>query len=112
MANKLYKPVLIDSIEAAEDIEQNRFIGFDGKYCKEGEKALGVCDVSTEQGQLAPIGVLGIFLIESADSITAGDEIASDANGKAIKSGRNDNVNGYSLDTASTGALIRIVRGI
>ena len=42
MANKLYKPLLIDSIKAAENIVQQRFIGFDGKYCKSGAKAFGV----------------------------------------------------------------------
>lgn len=112
MAIKLYKPLLIDSVEAAENIEQNRFIGFDGKYCQEGAKALGICDVSTEKGQLAPVGVFGIFLVEAAANITTGDEIASDINGKAIKAGRSDSINGYSLDTAQSGTLIRVVRGI
>ena len=112
MANKLYKPVLIDSIEAATNIDEHRFIGFDGKHCAAGAKALGICDVSTEQGQIAPVGVLGIFLVEAADSITAGDEIASDADGKAVRVARTEQVNGYSLDTAESGSLIRIVRGI
>ena len=57
MANKLYKPILIDSIVADENLEKQRFIGFDGKHCQAGAKALGVCDVSTEKGQLAPVGV-------------------------------------------------------
>lgn len=112
MANKLYKPLLIDSITAAEDVEQNRFIGFDGKYCAAGAKALGVSDVPTESGQLAPVGIFGIFLVEAADNITAGDEIASDAEGKAVRVARTEQVNGYSLDTAQAGTLIRVVRGI
>ena len=51
MANKLYKPLLIDSIKAAENIVQQRFIGFDGKYCKLGAKAFGISDVDTEKDQ-------------------------------------------------------------
>ncbi|MBO6181510.1 DUF2190 family protein [bacterium] len=112
MANKLYKPLLIDSIKAVVNVEQNRFIGFGGNYCGAGEKALGVCDVPTEAGQLAPVGVIGIFLVEAGENISAGDEITSDATGKAVKVARSEQINGYSLDTASVGALIRVVRGI
>ena len=112
MANKLYKPLLIDSIQAGENVEQNRFIGFDGKYCAAGSKALGVSDVSVESGQLLPVGIYGIFLVEAAENITAGDEVASDENGKAVRVSRTEQVNGYSLDTAQAGTLIRVVRGI
>ena len=38
MANKLYKPLLIDSVLAAEDLPKQRFISFDGKVSKAGEK--------------------------------------------------------------------------
>ncbi len=112
MANKLYKPLLIDSVLASEDLEQHRFIGFDGKYCVAGAKALGVCDVPTESGQYVPVGVLGILLVEAAESIAAGSEVTSDDEGKAINLGRADIPNGYSLDTAEAGTLIRVVRGI
>ena len=58
MANKLYQPLLIESVKATADIEQHRFIGFDGAYCTAGAKALGVSDVSIENVQYAPIAVL------------------------------------------------------
>ena len=112
MANKLYKPLLIDSIKATADIEQNRFIGFDGNYCGTGAKALGVSEVPTENGQFAPVGVVGIFLVESGENLTAGDEVTSDAEGKAIKVSDNAKINGYTLDTATAGTLVRIVRGL
>lgn len=112
MTNKLYSPLLIHSIKASEDLIANRFVGFDGYYCATGVKALGVADVATESGQLAPIGVTGILLVEAGGAISAGDEITSDENGKAIQVARTEQVNGYSLDTAQAGELIRIVRGI
>ena len=37
MANKLYKPLLIDSVLATEDLPKQRFISFDGKVSKAGE---------------------------------------------------------------------------
>lgn len=112
MANKLYKPILIDSILADENLEKQRFVGFDGKTCDAGAKALGVCDAATEKDQYAPIGVIGILLVEAGGDIEVGDEVASDADGKAVAIGRNEISNGYALDSAEEGDVIRIVRGI
>ena len=63
MANKLYKPLLIDSVLATEDLPKQRFVSFDGKVSKAGEKSYGICDVETESGQYAPIATVGILLI-------------------------------------------------
>lgn len=112
MTNKLYSPLLIHSVKATQDLAANRFVGFDGNYCAIGVKALGVVDVATEKSQMAPINISGILLVEAGADITAGDEITSDENGKAITVARTEQVNGYSLDTAQAGELIRIVRGI
>ena len=54
MAKKLYKPLLIDSVTANENLEQYRFVGFDGRHCAAGAKAYGVCDVSTEKTNTHP----------------------------------------------------------
>ena len=113
MANKLYKPILIDSVKASENVEQYRFIGFDGKHCGAGQKAYGVCDVSTEKEQYAPVGILGIFLVEAALPITASAIVTSNADGLAVTAEDDDAPNGYALDSASAaGDIIRIVRGI
>ena len=112
MAQKLYKPVLIESITAGEDLQKQRFIGFDGKTCQAGAKALGICDAETEKGQCAPVGVIGILLIEAGGNITAGDEVASDSDGRAVTVARTELPNGFALDSAEEGDVIRIVRGI
>lgn len=109
---KLYKPVLIDSTLAATNIEKQRFIGFDGNYCQAGKKAHGVSDVEIEKGQLVPISVIGILLVEAGGAIPLGSKVTSDPNGKAVIATTNDEVNGWAVDTASTGEVIRIVRGI
>lgn len=112
MTNKHYKPLLIDSVQVAADVEEHRFIGFDGNYCATGTKALGVIDVATEKGQYAPVAIAGIVLVQAAETIQVGDEITSDDSGMAIKVARTEVVNGYALDTVSAGELVRIVRGI
>jgi len=109
---KLYKPLLMDSVKAEENIEKQRFIGFDGRYCGNGEKALGVSDVEIEQGQFAPVAINGILLIKTAGVIVKGSKVASNANGFAIAYTTGE-VNGYSLDDAAgSGEIIRIARGI
>ena len=102
--NKTYTPILIDSVLAAADLQQKRFVGFDGNCCTAGAKALGVVDVTTEKGQYAPVAVLG--------TIAVGDAIASDGEGRAVKVADSAITNGYAKDAGTEGQEIRIVRGI
>lgn len=111
MAQKLYKPLLIDSIKAQADLPKQRFINFSGNICGAGAKAFGVCDVETEKDQFAPIAVLGILLVESGSTINQGVKITSDAQGRAIPVTASEEINGYALDAATaSGEIIRIVR--
>ena len=113
MAQKLYKPLLIDSIKAQVDLPKQRFVGFDGNICLASKKAFGICDVETEKDQFAPIAVNGILLVESGSAITQGGEVTSDNQGRAIAITASEDVNGYALDAATAaGEIIRIVRGI
>lgn len=112
MVQKLYKPLLIDSIKAAVNLPKQRFVDFTGNICTEGAKAYGVCDVETDAGQLAPVGVIGVLLVETGGAITTGSAVTSDANGKAIVSGESQSINGYALDNGADGEIIRIIRGI
>ena len=63
----------------------NRFVGVDGDYCKAGKPAIGVLDAPTAEGEMAPLNMDGILLVESGDVITAGDQLASDSVGRAVK---------------------------
>jgi len=110
--NKHYKPLLIESVKVAVDVEEHRFIGFDGNYCTTGTKALGVVDVSTEKGEYAPVAISGILLVEAGGSIQVGDEVTSDDSGKAITIARSEISNGFALDAGEAGETIRIIRGI
>lgn len=112
MANKLYKPLLIDSVKAAVDLQEHRFVGFDGHYCSAGAKALGVIDVSTSKDQFAPVALFGILLVQAGGTVTAGEAVASDAEGRAVKAENSDLINGYAMDDGVSGQDIRIIRGI
>ncbi|OGI31344.1 MAG: hypothetical protein A2287_02800 [Candidatus Melainabacteria bacterium RIFOXYA12_FULL_32_12] len=112
MVEKTYKPLLMESIQVAVNIDKQRFIGFDGNYCADKAKALGVSDVEMEQGQFVPVAVNGILLVKTAGAIVKGGKVSSDANGYAVTA-TNGEVNGYAMDvSAGAGEIIRIVRGI
>ena len=72
MAEKTYKPLLIDSVTALADLKQHRFVGLDGNVCQAGAKAYGVCDVDTDAEQYTPVAVSGILLVETGGAITIG----------------------------------------
>lgn len=113
MAEKTYKPLLIDSVKAVSNLQKQRFVGLDGNVCQAGAKAYGVCDVETDAEQYTPVAVSGILLVETGGAITIGAEVTSDAEGKAVAVTDSEKVNGYALDeSTSAGEIIRIVRGI
>lgn len=110
---KTYKPGVIESVKALDNLQKQRFIGFDGKYCKNGDTSLGVSDASTDEGQLVPVAIYGILLIEAGSAIVQGGKVTSDGQGRAKPAGSNDAVNGYALDEAQgSGEIIRIAKGI
>lgn len=110
--NKTYQPLLIQSVKANSDLEQHRFIGFDGRHCTAGKKALGVVDVSTEKDEFCPVASFGVLIVEAGGTITSGTAVTSDENGKAVSVSNDTEINGYSLDSAIAGQEIRIIRGI
>jgi hypothetical protein len=77
-------PGITVSIPAAADLVKNRFIGVDGNYCAANAKALGVSQTDTKQGQQCPVVTGGVKLVESGGAVAAGEEVVSDANGKAV----------------------------
>ena len=109
---KTQQPILTTSIFAVEDLPEQVFVGFDGKVCKAGKKALGVVNADTAADNMAPADVLGVILVAAGAAIAAGSDVESDANGRAIPK-TTGVINGTAWDEATaTGDVIRIVRGI
>lgn len=81
---KTMKPGLVESILAVVNIPKHRFVGFDGNLCAANGIALGVSEVETESGQMCPVIVTGIALIESGGAISKGASLVSDSTGKAV----------------------------
>ncbi|MBR6421943.1 DUF2190 family protein [bacterium] len=81
---KTYITNLVCSVDAASDTASNLFIGLDGAVCGAGKAALGVSIDSAKAGEGLPVAMNGILVVKAGGSITAGDAVVSDANGKAV----------------------------
>lgn len=109
---KTQQVLLVTSILAAVALSARRFVGFDGNTCAAGAKPLGVTELDTDAGNMAPANVMGIMLVEAGAAIGAGVEVQSDATGRAIPKAAGA-VSGTTLDAAAAaGEVIRIARGI
>lgn len=105
------QPILITSIQCkeADVILKNRFIGFDGTYGIEGVKSLGVVNADTNQGNMTPVTVKGIALIEAGGPISMGSGIETFDDGTAAPL-TTGSLEGYAMDASSAaGQIIRIL---
>ena len=103
------QPLLITSIKAPSVITKNLFVGFDGNLCSANAKSLGVSNADTDEAEQLPVTSNGIALVYTGNSITVGDKVASDSNGKAVTYSTGE-YNGWALDEAlSADVLIRVL---
>lgn len=80
------KPILTESIVAAGAIAANRFVGFNNaQLAAAGAVALGVADyaAAAANSQIA-VTVLGTAEVVAGGAIARGDEVMSDAQGRAV----------------------------
>lgn len=111
--------ILTTSVLALAALTQQRFVGADNAPCQAGAVALGVAEVDAVAGDLTPVNVLGIIVVEAGAAISKGQSVQSDANARAVPrtAGTSDTPagisNGIALDDAlAEGDVIRILRGV
>jgi len=106
---KLLKNSNLKGVKFTETVPANRFVvvtGFDNEdaiikvgICGENQPAYGICPTIMTSGVVDEVivGDGAIAEIELAGTVSAGDELSSDANGKALK---------YVALYSTTGSLI------
>lgn len=110
ITNKTYQPVLTTTAIATAEIAKFRFVGFDGGVAAAGVKALGISNIPAIAGDIFPVDVQGILLVEAGDAISAGSAVAGDAEGRAVAAAEEAVLNGYALDDAgAAGEVIRVL---
>lgn len=83
MSQKL--SLLTHTVTASGDVTVHRFVGFDGaQVAAVGGKALGVATFAAKDGQDLAVDVIGTAVVETGGAFSAGDDLVSDATGRAI----------------------------
>lgn len=80
----LYPGQSITIKSAPAEVEAGIFVQEDGAIAGAGEIAVGVSINKTAQYDALGVYISGIVSVQAGGSITAGDEIVADANGKAV----------------------------
>ncbi len=70
-----------------------------------GERALGVLLNKPTAGAAATVAMTGKVMVEAGASVTAGDQLQTDAAGDAITAAAGDVVMGYALEDAVDGQI-------
>ncbi|MCH5149857.1 MAG: DUF2190 family protein [Spirochaetales bacterium] len=97
------------SVPIIEDIKAGTAVNFSGGIAKT-EKILGICEVDTNAGDVAPVRVLGTCIVTVGANVVKGDKLVANAEGKMIKATNEEYYEGYALDDGSE--TVTMIRGI
>ena len=70
---------------------------------------VGVAELACASGSRVDVVMSGIVEVEAGGSITCGDYVTADSNGKAVAAESTDAVLGVALDTASSGDYVDVM---
>ena len=107
---------MIKSYQAAADIPAYRFVKFtDGSVELASAGTDNIIGISEELGNttgcVADVYIAGSFAeIEAGEAFLAGDALTSDANGKAVKATKADNIGAIAMmDANAAGDIVQVV---
>ncbi|MCP4105485.1 MAG: DUF2190 family protein [Desulfobacteraceae bacterium] len=94
-------PEGIITITAAAPIIGKLFVGYNGEHTEAGESARGVAYYNADEGRPVAIVTGGTSLVTVGAPVEAGDEIASDAMGRAVPAATGNMINGIAVTAAA-----------
>lgn len=107
------------SLDAASDLSgsQYRFVIVTAEHtigspAASGDKVLGVLQNKPDGSvvnEAATVGVLGISKVEAGGAVSAGDEVTTDANGKAITAASGNNIAGVALAAGADTEVVPVL---
>lgn len=107
---KTEKILLAVTIAAAAALTRFRFVDFTGNVASAGERALGVPSTDFDTGEQASVATHGEILVEAGAAVAVGDEVESDASGRAVTK-TTGVAFGVARDAAAAaGDIIRVLR--
>jgi len=103
------------TFEAGGDLSAGQFkfvaLAADGQVdlCGDGAQAIGVLyNEPDAAGKAATVVMTGKTIVEAGASVTAGDSVASDADGNCVTAATDDVIMGYALEDAVDGQVFAI----
>tara|TARA_R110002124_G_scaffold133987_2_gene296605 strand:+ start:518 stop:886 length:369 start_codon:yes stop_codon:yes gene_type:complete len=102
---------------AAADLStsQHLFAAMDGAgkaaVCGDGAQAFGVIEVGGTAAAASTVTVSGKVMVKCGGTVTIGDDVASDAAGKAVNAASGDIILGRAYEAGVTDQLIAIELG-
>ena len=105
------------TLEASGDLSSNQFYFVDAdssgqaSVVGDGADAIGVLQNDPDtQGHAASVAIAGVSRVECGASVTAGDDVSADTNGRGVTSASGDVVLGKALEDASgAGSIIPVL---
>jgi len=97
-----YRPAHTITVVAAGAINPKRFVSFAGAQAGEGAAAIGVTQFGAKAaGRSCEVVCLGTAVVESGGAFSQGDELSSDAEGKAVEAVAEGVINAIAMESAS-----------
>ena len=109
MSKPTKQVVLTTTIRTTGKVIANRFVNHAGKQAKADEKVYGVSPYHADAGEPLAVDIVGIAVVEAGGAVAVGDDLASDAQGCAVKAGASGKAAGVARSAAAAaGDLIQI----
>lgn len=108
-------PILILSAVAAAAVAPRRFIAYpdaNGRSAQAGAGAvaMGVSEYGVEAGKQFPVNALGTTIVEAGGAFAAGQEVQSDAQGRAILKAAGVTLGRALQPSAGAGSMVEILQ--
>ncbi len=107
---KTEKILLTVTIAAAAALARFRFVDYSGNVPAAGERVLGKANTNYDAGEQAGIDTHGELLVEAGAAISAGTEVETDAQGRAVPKTTGVAAGVARDDAAAAGDIIRVLR--
>lgn len=101
---------LVVTVLAAAALVRYRMVGFTGAPTAAGARVLGVPQAEFDAGELAGVATHGEILVEAGAAVAVGDEVQSDAQGRAITRAAGIGWGVARDAAAAAGDFIRVLR--
>lgn len=104
------KILLATTVLAVAALSRMRLVNFAGGTCGAGARPLGVANAAYDSGEQAGVNTHGELLVEAGAAVAVGDEVQSDAQGRAITKAAGIGWGVARDAAAAAGDYIRVLR--